>query len=459
MPLSLAPGTTGRAPISAIAATEPRLRKAPQLGQRAPAQQRRARPAAARRGSFDRPNLWFGVVAVRGERERLAALLDLVGGDDQMVIVYAPTRGLTEGVARALCRAGHRAAPYHAGLTRARRAATLDDFLEDRVDVIVATCAFGMGIDKPDVRLVVHWTLPATPEAYYQEAGRAGRDGAFARCVLLWRPGDAELHRRQLDVTFPSPRTLARVWADASRPGVPANVRDSAERLRHELHPERGPVDWTGVRERRRCAENRIDSVESYATGRACRRRALLEYFGERLGRCAGCDRCGGVTSVPRSAATRRRLAALRQALGGRRGPWGGSLIEPEVLRRLAAQPPTGVAALADVPGVGPALADRLGGTILKALHSPHASLPTPVPSSRLRNALLDWRARTAGTMGLPQFRILSDATIDAIGRGMIHDRSSLARLPGIGPRTLAKFGDELLQLVAEHRTGAGDPG
>ncbi len=142
-------------------------------------------------GSFDRPNLWFGVVAVRGERERLAALLDLVGGDDQMVIVYAPTRGLTEGVARALCRAGHRAAPYHAGLTRARRAATLDDFLEDRVDVIVATCAFGMGIDKPNVRLVVHWTLPATPEAYYQEAGRAGRDGAFARCVLLWRPGDA----------------------------------------------------------------------------------------------------------------------------------------------------------------------------------------------------------------------------------------------------------------------------
>ena len=75
-----------------------------------------------------------------------------------MAIVYAPTRGSTEAVARALCKAGHRAAPYHAGLSKTTRAATLDNFLRDRVDVIVATCAFGMGIDKPSVRLVVHWT-------------------------------------------------------------------------------------------------------------------------------------------------------------------------------------------------------------------------------------------------------------------------------------------------------------
>ena len=75
--------------------------------------------------------------------------------------------------------------------TKGTRATTLDDFLRDRVDIIVATCAFGMGIDKPSVRLVVHWTPPPTPEAYYQEAGRAGRDGEFARCVLLWRPADA----------------------------------------------------------------------------------------------------------------------------------------------------------------------------------------------------------------------------------------------------------------------------
>lgn len=101
-------------------------------------------------GSFDRPNLWFGVVKVASESDRLRALLDLLAGDDHMVIVYAPTRGLTEAVARALARAGHRSAPYHAGLTKARRAETLQAFLDDRVDVIVATCAFGMGIDKPE---------------------------------------------------------------------------------------------------------------------------------------------------------------------------------------------------------------------------------------------------------------------------------------------------------------------
>src|SRR6476620_4460176 len=114
-------------------------------------------------GSFDRANLWFGAVRVESERERLAALLRLRQGDDVLANVYAPTRGSTEAIARALGEAGHRAAPYHAGLSKLLRRVTLDDFLQDRVDVIVATCAFGMGVDKPHVRLVVHWAPPSTP--------------------------------------------------------------------------------------------------------------------------------------------------------------------------------------------------------------------------------------------------------------------------------------------------------
>src|SRR6185312_12108410 len=113
------------------------------------------------------------------------------------------------------------------------------------------------------------------------------------RCVLLWRAGDAMLHRRQLEVTFPPRVLLERLWRTGeSCPGVPANVRASAERLRRELRPDRGAVDWSGVVERRRRAEARISAVERYDKGSACRRRALVCYFGERLERCSGCDRC-----------------------------------------------------------------------------------------------------------------------------------------------------------------------
>ncbi|MDF3053384.1 MAG: recQ, partial [Geminicoccaceae bacterium] len=106
----------------------------------------RLRPGyALHLGSFDRRNLWFGAVRVASEKERLQTLLRLLEGDDAMSIVYAPTRGSTEAIARALVKAGHRAAPYHAGLSKTTRAATLDNFLRDRIDVVVATCAFGMG--------------------------------------------------------------------------------------------------------------------------------------------------------------------------------------------------------------------------------------------------------------------------------------------------------------------------
>ncbi|MEP7176571.1 MAG: RecQ family ATP-dependent DNA helicase, partial [Gemmatimonadales bacterium] len=397
-------------------------------------------------GSFDRANLWFGVVAVRSERERLEALLRLLAGDDRMVIVYAPTRSLTEAIARALAHAGHRAAPYHAGLTRERRARTLEAFLDDRLDVIVATCAFGMGIDKPRIRLVVHWTLPPTPEAYYQEAGRAGRDGEFARCVLLWRNGDATLHRRQLDVTFPSRRLVERLWQEGEGcVGVPANVRESAERLRRELRPERGPIDWNSVLERKRRAEGRIAAVEAYARGNKCRRAALIGYFGERLAHCAGCDRCRRrVLEPPRDPAVAARLSRLRTALAAHRGPWAGALLEPEVLLALARTPPADAAALADVPGVGVALVERWGRVILTALGPVCAPSARPISSAR-RQALEAWRRRTACLAGVPEYVVLRDAVLEALVTDGPRDGRALAAVPGLGPRAVAKHGAALL--------------
>jgi len=244
-------------------------------------------------GSFDRPNLRFHVVRVQSDPERLARLVARVRASRDAAIVYAPTRNLVEGLTHALRGAGVVAAPYHAGLQSHERRVTLDGFLGDSIRVVVATSAFGMGIDKPDVTLVAHWTAPASPEAYYQEAGRAGRDGRMSECVLYAHPRDNAMPHRQLAVTFPEERIVEAVWHEpALRQRYPAGVVASIDRLAEELRPDRGRVDWTKVRRRRREAERRIEAMARYAAARRCRRAVLMEWFGERLRRCNGCDRC-----------------------------------------------------------------------------------------------------------------------------------------------------------------------
>jgi ATP-dependent DNA helicase RecQ len=186
--------------------------------------------------SFDRPNLAFAVERIADDRARFARVRALLARGHEpnggASLVYTPTRRLTEVVARALLRLGVRAGPYHAGLSASTRRAVLLAFLNGKLRIVVATSAFGMGIDKPDVRRVVHWGPSRTLESYYQEAGRGGRDGGPADCRILWRPEDL-------------------TWGDVT------------------------------------------PAMQTYVHARTCRRRILLAHFGERLDACAGCDRCG----------------------------------------------------------------------------------------------------------------------------------------------------------------------
>jgi ATP-dependent DNA helicase RecQ len=153
---------------------------------------------------FDRPNLHFAVEQVVDDVRRNERLVELVRRSPGDVVTYAITRREAERLAAILRRAGISARGYHAGLPPAERATVQDDFLAGRLRAIAATCAFGMGVDKPDVRAVIHTTLPLSLEAYYQEAGRAGRDGTPGRCTLLVAPGDAGRTRGRLAVEPPS---------------------------------------------------------------------------------------------------------------------------------------------------------------------------------------------------------------------------------------------------------------
>jgi ATP-dependent DNA helicase RecQ len=189
-------------------------------------------------GSFDRPNLTFNVIRVRSDDERRQRALALLKPYRGAAVIYVPTRSGAERWARTLNHNGISASPYHAGLEHSVRRIVQEEFLSDRIDCVVATSAFGMGIDKANVRFVIHLGLSTSLESYYQEAGRAGRDGKKSHCLTLWSKGDVSLARK--------------IVPDADK----------------------------------------LEPLLRYVSTLMCRRHVLLHHFGERLAHCSGCDRC-----------------------------------------------------------------------------------------------------------------------------------------------------------------------
>ncbi len=410
---------------------------------------------------FDRANLDFSVERSGGDadkRARLARLLAEAGGPS---LVYAATRKRAEQVARALDRPGRRAAAYHAGLPDEERAAVQRAFMAGELPVVVATTAFGMGVDKADVRLVVHHELPRSVESYYQEAGRGGRDGLPARCVLLFNHADVRLQEYLID----------------------------------HAEAEEG-IDPAVVEQRRAADRDRLRRMVAYAYAATCRRHFLLEYFGdpERRDRCDGCDLCRArVGPLPpldegQHLAVRKALSLVARvdgrfgrkkialALAGSQArevadagldrlPTFGALADrslPFLMELLGALEGAGLLAAtgSDYPTLSltPAGREVMHDRARAAIRWPSDARSTPTVRARaepdgdadpaLVTRLRELRKRLADEARLPPYCIMHDSTLMELARRRPVDEAGLLTIKGIGASRAKRWGAQLLAAL-----------
>jgi ATP-dependent DNA helicase RecQ len=461
------------------------------------------------RTSVARPNLRYDVVHVANSEERVAILVDrlnTLGGGS--AIVYARSRRSTEELARVLGSHGFRAAHYHAGLQPEERTRIQDSFSSGRTQTVVATTAFGMGIDKPDVRLVCLVNYPNSLEEYVQMVGRAGRDGSPSQTLLLASRSDAAALRRFALADVPTTaelRAVYRACRDADglvepnelaavaperdprvlvgmleRAGLLGRGFDEGRRLRIDFPavPENGAARVTELLERAElAAEARAERIIAFAETQSCRHEQVGAHFGEDLlPPCGMCDVCAPLPEVAPEAAPARALPenvgeAIAVAVASLRWPLGrrslvatlrGSLKAPRSGRSSSAYGLLADASEADVRRWVQLL--EVAGTLVETTTDDgftvlqvDPEVPPPEIRSRVPTAADDelvsllrrWRLERSREDAVPAYVVLHDATLRELAATRPQSRDELSGVKGFGPTKLERYGDDLLALLA----------
>jgi ATP-dependent DNA helicase RecQ len=416
-----------------------------------------SRPPALFVHGFDRPNLRLAMQAKAGGRKQVADFVTAHRG--QSGIVYCSSRRKTEALAEFLRDSGVKALAYHAGMESAARSRHQDIFLQDDGVVVVATVAFGMGIDKPDVRFVLHADMPANIESYYQEIGRAGRDGLPADTLTLYGMGDIRLRRMQIDET------------DA---------------------PD----------EQKRVDRQRLNALVSLCESPRCRRQTLLSYFGETTQPCGHCDFCcDGAEVIDGTVAAQKALSAmvrtgqrfgtehLTNVLIGERseavekfghdrlptfgvGKEYGKQEWRSIFRQLHG---AGIVAL-DITGHGTWSVTESGRRVLKGIDKVTLRKDTLKPATRktaraaanaaaltesgaddtaLFEALRKRRSELAKQQGVAAYVVFADKTLIDMARRKPTTTTEMAGVHGVGESKLRQYGAIFLEVVRNYAARA----